>query len=426
MQTHFSPAPVENLSTCRFCAEILTESFVDLGMQPLCESFKTAEQLNAVEHFFPLHPKVCGSCFLVQAPSFVPVDEIFREYAYYSSFSTSFLAHCKRYVEQITDRLQLDATSFVCELASNDGYMLQYFLDKGPKTLGIEPSYNCAADAEKRGVRTITEFFGTELANSLAESEGKADLIIGNNVLAQVPQLNDFVAGMATFLAPGGTITMEWPHVLRLIALNQFDTIYHEHFGYFSLLSTEKIFATHGLRIYDVDEIDTHGGSLRIYATHQANTSLPDQPNLAKVRHDENQAGLDTLDGYRGYAARAEQVKNDLLTFLIDARKQGKKVVGYGAPGKGNTLLNFAGIRSDLIAFLVDRNPYKHGRFTPGTNIPIFAIGELDRAKPDYVVVMPWNLRDEIVKQLAPIAQWGAKCVLAIPHLEIVEPGAAT
>ncbi len=424
--THTAPAaPAENLATCRFCEAPLSQTLVNLGMSPLCESFRTAEQLNAVEHFFPLHPKVCGSCFLVQVPSFVPVEEIFREYAYYSSFSTSWLDHAKKYVEDITARLALGADSFVSELASNDGYLLQYFVGKGPKVLGIEPSFNCAKDAEERGVRTLTEFFGTELAEKLVATEGQADLIIGNNVLAQVPNLNDFVKGMAIFLKPTGTITMEWPHLLQLMVQNQFDTIYHEHYGYFSLLSAEKIFAAQGLRIYDVEELGTHGGSLRMYACHAENKALEESDSIRKVRADEKALGLDSMAAYDSYTAKVEKVKHDALDFLIEAKRAGKKVVGYGAPGKGNTLLNYCGIRTDLLDFTVDRNPYKHGMYTPGTNISILTPEALDAAKPDYVFILPWNLKTEIVKQLAHIASWGGKCVVPIPHLEIIDPAIA-
>ena len=411
-----------NRFTCRFCGEKLTTTFVDLGMSPLCESFRRAEDLTTVEHFYPLHPKVCAACFLVQVPSFVPVEEIFREYAYYSSFSTSWLAHAERYVEMITERLGLNENSSVCELASNDGYLLQYFVGKGPRILGIEPSYNCARDAEARGVPTLTEFFGVALATKLAESNGRADLIIGNNVFAQVPDLNDFVGGIAAFLKSNGTVTLEWPHLLRLMAENQFDTIYHEHYGYFSLLATEKIFAAHGLKVYDVEELGTHGGSLRIYGAHTSNSDATETAGLRKVRADELAAGLDSLSAYSGFAEKVEKVKHDLLLFLIDAKRKGKRVVGYGAPGKGNTLLNYCGTRTDLIEFTVDRNPYKHGMFTPGTNIPILAPEALDAARPDYVLILPWNLKKEIVAQLKPIGEWGGKCVIPIPALEVIDP----
>lgn len=425
LMTAGSDTAVSNLTTCRFCDTPLTTTFVDLGMSPLCESFRRAEELNTVEHFYPLHPKVCPSCFLVQVPSFVPVEDIFREYAYYSSFSTSWLEHARTYVEMISARLSLGEGSFVSELASNDGYLLQYFVGKGPKILGIEPSYNCAKDAEERGVPTLTEFFGVDLARQLVDSHGRADLVIGNNVFAQVPDLNDFVGGMAIFLAEGGTITLEWPHLLRLMAENQFDTVYHEHYGYFSLLSTEAIFAAHGLKIYDVEELGTHGGSLRIYGAHAANDALTETARLHKVRADEATAGLGRLAAYEGFTANVEKVKHDLLTFLIQAKRQGKKVVGYGAPGKGNTLLNYCGTRTDLIEFTVDRNPYKHGLFTPGTNIPIHAPEALDAARPDYVLILPWNLKREIVAQLHYITEWGGKCVVPIPALEIIDPSAA-
>ncbi len=410
-----------HLTHCRFCETELTQTFVDLGGSPLCESFRKREQLDEVEHFYPLHPKVCQSCLLVQLPSFVPVEEIFREYAYYSSFSTSWLEHARLYCEAMTDRLKLNEKSFVCELASNDGYLLQYFVGKGPKILGVEPSYNCAKDAEAKGVPTLTEFFGVELAQQIRKEHGAADLILGNNVLAQVPDINDFVGGIAALLSPTGTVTLEWPHLLRLMEENQFDTIYHEHFGYFSLVFTEKLADAHGLRVYDVEELGTHGGSLRVYLCHKDFDGVTTSPVLDKVRADEKAAGLLTPAGYDGYKAKVEKVKQDFLEFLIDAKRAGKRVVGYGAPGKANTLLNYAGIRTDFIEFTVDRNPYKHGLYTPGTAIPILKPEELDAAKPDYVVIMPWNLRSEIAAQLSYIKEWGGKLVVAIPALEVFD-----
>jgi C-methyltransferase C-terminal domain/Putative zinc binding domain/Methyltransferase domain len=421
------PSLAQNLQTCRFCDAQLKVSLVDLGVSPLCESFRTAEQQNTVEHFYPLHPRVCGSCLLVQVPSFVPVEDIFREYAYYSAFSTSWLTHCEKYVNEITERLSLDSSSFVCELASNDGYLLQYFVSKdptvaSPKILGVEPAYNCAKDAEARGVPTVTEFFTNDLAKQLVQSHGHADLIIGNNVLAQIPELNDFVAGIATLISPTGTLTLEWPHLLRLIEENQFDTIYHEHFGYFSLFSITKILAAHDLKVYDVDELPTHGGSLRIYATPQSH-DIAISYKVAGVWAAEETAGLHSLDGYANFQPKVEKVKRDLLSFLINAKEQGKTVAGYGAPGKGNTLLNYAGIRTDLVSFTVDRNPYKHGRFTPGTSIPIYAPERLDAVRPDYIVIIPWNLKEEISTQLAYTAEWGTKLVVAIPQLQVFTPG---
>ena len=364
---------------------------------------------------------MCDSCLLVQVPAFVPVEEIFREYAYYSSFSTSWVEHARVFVEGATERFALGEGSFVCEIASNDGYLLQHFVGKGPTILGIEPSYNCAKDAIERGVPTLTEFFGTALADTVVASHGRADLIVGNNVLAQVPDLNDFVAGLARLVKDTGTVCMEWPHVLRLIEQTQFDTIYHEHFGYFSLYSAERIFAAHGLRVYDVEELSTHGGSLRIYATPTANVALGESGALARVRADEHDARLDSIDGYLGFTDRVEEVKRELLLFLIQAKKDGKRVVGYGAPGKGNTLLNYCGIRSDLLEFTVDRNPYKHGMFTPGTSIPILEPAALDEARPDYVLILPWNLKTEISAQLQPITAWGGTCVVPIPRLEVLD-----
>jgi hypothetical protein len=421
--SHSTPDAAASSYPCRFCGAPVSQSLVDLGFQPLCEAFRTAEQLDQVEQTFALHPKVCPSCFLVQVPAFVSPEEIFREYAYYSAFSTSWLDHAKRYTDLMIERFGLGEGSFVCELASNDGYLLQYFLGRGPKVLGIEPSYNVAKDAEERGVRTITEFFGVPLAEKLVPEEGRADLILGNNVFAQVPDLNDFVAGMKLFLNEGGVITLEWPHLLRLIEEKQFDTIYHEHFGYFSLYTTERIFAAHGLKVWDVEELGTHGGSLRVYGAHADDPSKSETDRLQKVRADEAAFGIDRIESYQGFAAQVEKVKDDLLLFLIEAKRQGKTVAAYGAPGKGNTFLNYAGIRPDLVAFTCDRNPYKHGRFTPGTNIPIFPPDHLEATKPDYTVIMPWNLKAEIVAQLSPIvAQWGGKLVVAIPELEVIAP----
>lgn len=405
---------------CRFCGTELTETFIDLGKSPLCETFLTQDQLLQGENFYPLHAWVCHECFLVQLQEFVSPDEIFREYAYFSSYSDAWLEHCSNYVDQMTDQLGLDESSMVVELASNDGYLLQYFLAKNIPVLGVEPALNVAKVAEEeRGVPTRTEFFGKEFATKLAEEGIQADLVLGNNVMAQVPDLNDFVGGMPIILAPHGTVTIEFPHLMRTMDENQFDQVYHEHFSYFSLVTTERIFAAHGMRIYDVEELWTHGGSIRIHACH-ADHTLEETDRLRDLRERELAIGTETLDYYRDFAARVVELRHDVLTFLIQARRDGKRVVGYGAPGKGNTLLNYIGIREDLIEFTVDRNPYKHGRYTPGTHIPIHDPEILEREKVDYVFILPWNLTDEITKQLAHLEANGTRFVRPVPGLTVL------
>ncbi|NIA25985.1 MAG: methyltransferase domain-containing protein [Gammaproteobacteria bacterium] len=403
---------------CRFCNAPLTFTFVDLGMSPFCESFLSEDQLNQMEAFYPLHVYVCDQCFLVQLEEYVPPEDIFTEYAYFSAYSDSWLAHAKAYVDMITDRLALDHTSSVVELASNDGYLLQYFVQKGIPTLGIEPAANVVKAAEERGVDTLIEFFGAELAQRLVAEGRTADLIIGNNVLAQVPDLNSFVDGIKTLLAPGGVVTIEFPHLLRLMSENQFDTIYHEHFSYFSLSTAERIFAAHGLTLFDVEELPTHGGSLRIYGRHADDLSKPVTPNVVTLRKREDAAGLSGLDAYRLFREQVEATKRDLLEFLIERRRAGESVVGYGAPGKGNTLLNYCGIRTDFLDYTVDRNPHKHGMYLPGTHIPIYPPDKIEETKPDYILILPWNLKDEIAKQLAYTADWGAKLVVPIPRVQ--------
>ncbi len=407
---------------CRFCSAPIADTFVDLGMSPLCESFLTAGQIDEMEPFYPLHAEVCAECLLVQVPEYVAPDGIFTEYAYFSSYSDSWLRHAEAYVELVVERFALDDGSFVVELASNDGYLLQYFLGRGPKILGIEPAANVAEVAVAKGVPTLVEFFGVDLAEKLADSEGRADLIAGNNVLAQVPDLNDFVGGMTVLLAPTGVVTLEFPHVLRLIESNQYDTVYHEHFSYFSLLTCERIFAAHGLTLFDVEELASHGGSLRIYLRHAADDTKPVTERVHALRATEIAAGLDEVSTYTRFTEQVETNKRELLAFLIEARRAGKQVVGYGAPGKGNTLLNYCGIRTDLMAYTVDRNPYKHGRYTPGTHIPIFPPEKIAETRPDYVLIMPWNLRKEIASSLGHIAEWGGRLVVAIPQTEVFDP----
>src|SRR6266566_3914489 len=390
-----------NQVSCRFCGSKLEHTFVDLGMSPLCESFLPGDHLNEMEPFYPLHAQVCGNCFLVQLQAYVTPEDIFSDYAYFSSYSDSWLAHAKKYTDQMVERFGLGANSLVVELASNDGYLLQYFVEKRVPVLGIEPAANVAEVAKKKGVPTLVKFFGRETARELAAAGKQADLLLGNNVLAQVPELNDFVAGMKILLAPGGVITMEFPHLLRLMEDNQFDTIYHEHFSYFSFLTAERIFAAHGLTLFDVDELTTHGGSLRIYARHVDDSTKPVGPRVHELLAREEAAGFRTLERYTSFTEQVHETKRRLLEFLIGARRQGKSVVGYGAPGKGNTLLNYCGVRTDFLDYTVDRNPYKHGKFTPGTHIPIFGPEKIDETKPDYVLILPWNFKDEIAAQLA-------------------------
>src|SRR5262245_35460997 len=403
---------------CRFCDSDDTRTFVDLGMSPLCESFLVADALDRMEPFYPLDVFVCSRCLLVQLREYVSPQEIFGEYAYFSSYSDSWLAHAAEYTRATVARFGLDGASFVVELASNDGYLLRNFVARGIPCLGIEPAANVAKAAVAVGVPTHVDFFGRRCARELLARGRRADLIAGNNVLAQVPDLNDFVAGIALLLAPDGVVTLEFPHLLELIERNQFDTIYHEHFSYFSLLASERILAAHGLTVFDVEELPTHGGSLRLYAGH-ANATGGASAALDAVRKREHEARLDELSGYEGFAERVAATKRNLLAFLIEAKRAGATVAGYGAPGKGNTLLNYCGIRSDFLAFTVDRNPYKHGRYLPGTHVPIFPVEKLREARPDFILILPWNLRNEIAAQLAYAREWGARLVVPIPELEV-------
>jgi SAM-dependent methyltransferase len=406
---------------CLFCKAPLRHTFVDLGMSPLCESYVTREQLNKMEPFYPLHVKVCEKCFLVQLEQYVSASDIFTEYAYFSSFSDSWLRHSSNYVEMISGRLGLGSQSLVVELASNDGYLLQYFVKKGIPVLGVEPAVNVAKVAEQKGVSTLVKFFGCHTALEMVANGHTADLVVGNNVLAQVPDINDFVGGIRIVLKPGGVATLEFPHLVRLMAENQYDTIYHEHFSYFSLITVEKIFAAHGLVLFDVDEIPTHGGSIRIYLRHVEDISKPIAPSVVALRERELRAGLDRMDTYTSFAEQVIESKRALLELLINLRREGKVVAGYGAPGKGNTLLNYCGIRTDFLEFTVDRNPYKHGRYLPGTHIPIHPVERIRERKPDYILILPWNLKDEIVRQLAYAREWGAKFIVPIPVARILD-----
>ncbi|MHB1231523.1 MAG: methyltransferase domain-containing protein [Burkholderiales bacterium] len=402
---------------CRFCDAPLTESFCDLGMSPLSNAYLQPEDLERMEPFYPLHAYVCGECFLVQLEEFESPQQIFSDYAYFSSFSDSWLKHAQSYVDQMIARFSITGSHQVIEIASNDGYLLRNFVARGIPSLGIEPAENVARVAEENGVPTWTRFFGRETARELAAAGKQADLMAANNVLAHVPDINDFVAGITIALKPSGVMTIEFPHLLRLMAGNQFDTIYHEHFSYLSLISTEKILAHHGLTIFDVEELGTHGGSLRLYVRHAENAALPVNTPVAAMRQTECEAGLDVLATYAGFHERAKETKRKLLVFLIEAKAQGKRIVAYGAPAKGNTLLNYCGIRTDFLDFTVDRSPHKQGRFLPGTHIPILAPEAIAEVRPDYVLILPWNLRDEIQQQMAHIRAWGGQFVVPIPEV---------
>ena len=408
--------------SCRFCSAPLRHTFVDLGMSPLCESYVPPERLGAMEPFYPLHVRVCEQCLLVQLEEFVAPEEIFTEYAYFSSYSDSWVAHARDYVESVVERFGLSADSQVVELASNDGYLLQHLVERGIPALGVEPAANVAEAARERGIETVVEFFGRELASRLLAEGRQADLLVANNVFAHVPDLNDFTAGMQRLLAPQGVITLEFPHLARLIEGNQFDTIYHEHFSYFSFLTAQTVLAAHHLEVFDVDELPTHGGSLRVYAQRdgEGGAGHPVSAEVAKLAERERALELDRLEGYVSFAPRVTETKWRLLEFLIDCARDGKRVAGYGAPGKGNTLLNYCGIRTDLLEFTVDRNPYKQGQFLPGTRIPIRHPEALEQVRPDYILILPWNLTDEIMDQLSHVRDWGARFVSPIPEVKVL------
>jgi SAM-dependent methyltransferase len=404
---------------------VLETTFVDLGMSPLCETFLTADQLDGVEHFYPLHVRICDGCLLVQLEDYVPADEIFREYAYFSAYSDSWVEHARVYAEAMIDRLGLDGDSLVVELASNDGYLLQHFVQRAVPALGIDPAANVAEAARERGVETIVDFFDTELARRLVADGRRADLIVANNVLAQVPALNDFVAGIEVLLAPAGVATIEVPHLARLIEGLQFDTIYHEHFSYFSLTTMVRLFSMHGLEVFDVEELPSHGGSLRV-CLQRRDGAQPTGTNVVRVLGEERAAGYDSVEGYRDFGPKVAETKWRLLELLIRLRRGGAQVVGYGAPGKGNTLLNYCGIRGDLLDYTVDRNPYKHGRFLPGTHIPIHPPERIAETRPDYILILPWNLKKEIAAQLSYVREWGGQLVVPIPQPEVVPWPSAT
>jgi SAM-dependent methyltransferase len=417
-----SPAGIEGRTAtkpCRFCGAALRQTFVDLGMSPLCETYPAREDLNSGEVYYPLHVYVCERCFLVQLEEYQSAEHIFSDYPYFSSYSDSWLKHCENYCDKMTNRFGLHEKSLVVEVASNDGYLLQYFVQRKIPVLGIEPAANVAKVAIEKGVPSMVRFFGTDLAKELSANGRCADLVLGNNVLAQVPDLNDFVEGLKILLKPRGVLTLEFPHLMRLIEHNEFDTIYHEHFSYFSLLTTARIMEAHGLKLFDVEELSTHGGSLRVYACRAEDNSHEVDPAVQGLIEDERRAGLDSVVGYESFARQVKQTKFALLDLLLTAAQQGKSVAGYGAPGKSATLLHYCGIGKDLIEYTVDRSPYKQGRFLPGSHIPIHHPDRIRETKPDYVVVLPWNLKDEIMEQLQFIREWGGKFIVPIPKATV-------
>src|SRR4051794_39744621 len=407
-------------TTCRFCGGLLRLTFVDLGMSPLCESYVPADRVNEMEPFYPLHAKVCERCLLVQLEEFVTADDIFTEYAYFSSYSDSWVAHARAYVNMAVERFGLGPESLVVEVASNDGYLLRHVVERGIPALGIEPAANVAAVAQEQGIDTVVRFFGRECARDLAAEGKRADLIAANNVMAHVPDLNDFVAGFEILLADNGVVTVEVPHLLRLVEDNQFDTIYHEHFQYFSCLTAQTGFAHHRLELFDVEELKSHGGSLRLSGQRKSTASRPVGERVHELTARERALGFDTLEGHLAFTAQVEETKWGLLEFLIAKRREGKRIAGYGAPGKGNTLLNYCGIRTDLLEYTVDRNPYKQGQFLPGTHIPILHPDALEQERPDYILILPWNLKQEIAAQLEYAREWGAQFIVPIPKVEIL------
>jgi 2-polyprenyl-3-methyl-5-hydroxy-6-metoxy-1,4-benzoquinol methylase len=404
---------------CRFCGAGLRRTFVDLGMSPLCETYPSSAELSRGEVYYPLHVYVCEECFLVQLEEYESAEHIFSDYPYFSSYSDSWLKHSENYCDKMIATFGLNRQSFVVEAASNDGYLLQYFVRRDVPVLGIEPARNVAKVAVEKGVPTLVEFFGAQLAQQLASEGRSADLVLGNNVLAQVPDLNDFAEGLRILLKPAGVLTLEFPHLLRLMERNEFDTIYHEHFSYFSMLTTVRILEAHGLKVFDVEELATHGGSLRVYACRTEDGMHAVQPRVSNLIAQEEKAGLGSVAGYESFARQVKETKMALVDFLLTAARQGKFVAGYGAPGKSATLLHYCGIGKDLVAYTVDRNPYKQGRFLPGTHIPIYHPDHIRETRPDYVVILPWNLKDEIVQQLQYIREWGGHFVVPIPRVEI-------
>ena len=406
-------------SKCRFCKNELKENFLDLGESPLSNSFLKKNELKKYERKFPLHAYVCRYCLLVQLEEFEAPKKIFSEYAYFSSFSKTWLMHAEKYVEKMIKKYRFDKNSTIIEIASNDGYLLQFFLKKNIPVLGIEPAKNVAQSARKKGIPTITKFFGQDTAKSLINNGKKADLIIGNNVLAHVPNLNDFVKGLKILLKPNGIITLEFPHILKLIQKKQFDTIYHEHFSYFSFLTIKKIFLYHNLTIFDVDKLSTHGGSLRIHVKHTEDKTKKNSSKINLLIKEERKAGLHKISTYKKFQDEVIKIQNKIQKFFINTKIKNKIIVGYGAPAKGNTLLNFCKIDTKNIKFTVDKNPYKQGMYLPGTYIPIKKPIKISQIKPDYVLILPWNLKKEIIKELAYVKNWNGKLITLIPKISI-------
>ena len=406
-------------SGCRFCGSKLEHIFVDLGASPLVQSFLSSDKLNQMEPFYPLQVFVCGKCFLVQLQEFVAPENIFSDYLYFASYSDTWLAHAKRYTDEMVRRFPISEKSLVIEIASNDGYLLQYFAEKNIPVLGVEPAANVAQVAAKKGISSITKFFSRETAKELVAAGKRADLLLGNNVLAHVPDVNDFVEGMKILLKPQGVITMEFPHLMQLMEQNQFDTIYHEHFSYFSFLTVQKIFAAHGLTLFDVEELPTHGGSLRIFARHAEDSTKPVGQAVTDLCAREEAGGYGRLETYSRFAEQVKETKRKLLEFLINAKRNGKKIAAYGAAAKGNTLLNYCAIRTDFLDYTVDRSPYKQGMFLPGTRIPVYSPDQIKRTQPDYLLILPWNLKDEIIEQNAYIRDWGGQFVVPIPEVTV-------
>lgn len=404
---------------CRICKTSLTHSFSDLGVSPLANSYLTEEQLDRMEPFYPLHAFVCDNCYLVQVTEFEPPENIFSDYAYFSSYSDSWLEHAQQYTEQMIERFGLDGDSQVVEVASNDGYLLQYFVEKGIPSLGVEPAENVAAEAEKKGVPTIVKFFGIETAEELVSDGKQADLMNGTNVLAQVTDLHGFVEGFRILLKPQGVVTVEFPHLLQLIDENQFDTIYHEHFSYFSFFTVIELFAQHQLKVFDVEELPTFGGSLRIFFCHAGDQTKSVSQRVENLLNREISAGIKDVAFYLRFNEKVKQVKREILEFVLKAKAENKTIACYGAPAKGNTLLNYCGIRTDFIDYTVDRNPHKQNHFLPGTHIPIHHPDKVKETKPDYLVILPWNLKEEIMEQMACIREWGGQFVVFIPGVEV-------
>ncbi|MCF6157331.1 MAG: class I SAM-dependent methyltransferase [wastewater metagenome] len=410
---------IQTENTCRFCKTYLDHTFVDLGMSPLANSYLNANQLHRMEPFYPLHVYVCKKCYLVQLPLHESPKKIFDDYAYFSSYSNTWLKHASDYVEMMSDRFKFNSQSRVIEIASNDGYLLQYFREKGIPVLGIEPAKNVAKAAQEAEIPTVVKFFGTQTALELAAEGTYADLLIGNNVLAHVPDINDFVKGMKIILKPKGIITMEFPHLMRLMEENQFDTIYHEHFSYFSLTTVDTIFKNYGLTIFDVNELQTHGGSLRIYARHSEDTSKPINQKVFHLKNRENDAGFKRIELYLTFSEKVKEIKRKILTFLVTVKQTGKSIAGYGAPAKGNTLLNYCGVRSDFIEYTVDLSPHKQNHYLPGTHIPIYSPDKIRETKPDYLIILPWNIKEEIMQQMSYVREWGGQFIVFIPEVKV-------